>query len=363
MRRARNARWFVAAALAAVLLFGASTNVVWGADDKELREARHELRDTKTKIRAREKKLRIFQREMNRLATSISQSQDQIHQADQRMAVLQSKLDLLEARMLRLQEQLDERNREVYIQGPAAPVMYLLTASSAQNAAARMSFLTEMNRRDEVLARKVDENAERLSRARTEMARVQRAREFALQQLEVDRAELRDRLARSRELSAMLRVRKDVILEHISTIRPFAVCPIQGPHAIADDFGIWVHRSKKRGGDHIHQGNDMMSPMGTPVVAPFDGVAEASPNRLGGMAVNVYGEYGYVYMAHNSAYGQLGPVEAGDVVAYVGATGNTGAPHVHFEWHPYEGDAVDPPYEADAVDPHEFLLMVCQPSA
>ena len=195
MRRARNARRFIAAALAAVLLFGASTNVVWGADDKELREARHELRDTKTKIRARERKLRIFQREMNRLATSISQSQDQIHRADQRMAVLQSKLALLEARMLRLQEQLDERNREVYIQGPAAPVMYLLTASSAQNAAARMSFLTEMNRRDEVLARKVDENAQRLSRARVEMARLQRAREFALQQLEVDQAELRERLA------------------------------------------------------------------------------------------------------------------------------------------------------------------------
>src|SRR5918994_651314 len=335
MRRARNARRFVAAALAAVLLFGASANVVWGADgadgadDKELREARQELRDTKTKIRARERKLRIFQREMNRLATSISQSLDQIHEADKRMAVLQRKLDLLEAQMLRLQEQLDERNREVYIQGPAAPVMYLLTASSAQNAAARMSFLTEMNRRDEVLARKVGENAERLSR--------------------------------SRQLSAMLRQRKDVILERISTIRPFAVCPIQGPHAIADDFGIWVHRSKKRGGDHIHQGNDMMSPMGTPVVAPFDGVAEAAPNRLGGMAVNVYGEYGYVYMAHNSAYGQLGPVEAGDVVAYVGATGNTGAPHVHFEWHPYEGDAVDPPREGEAVDPHAFLLMVCQP--
>jgi murein DD-endopeptidase MepM/ murein hydrolase activator NlpD len=228
--------------------------------------------------------------------------------------------------------------------------MYLLTASSAQNAAARMSFLTEMNRRDAVLARKVGENADRLSRARVEMARLQRAREFALQQLEVDRAELRDRLARSRQLSALLHQRKDVILDRISRIRPFAICPIQGPHALDDSFGIWVHRSKKRGGDHVHQGNDLMSPMGTPVVAPFDGVAEASQNGLGGMAVNVYGEYGYVYMAHNSAYGQLGPVEAGDVVAYVGATGNTSAPHVHFEWHPENGAA---------VDPNEFLLMVC----
>jgi murein DD-endopeptidase MepM/ murein hydrolase activator NlpD len=349
MRRARNARGFVAAALAAALIFGAPANVVWGVDE-ELREARQELRETKAKIRAREHKLRVQQRYMNRLATRISEHQHQIHEADERMAELQDKLRLLEARMLRLQALLDQRNREAYIQGPGAPVMYLLTASSAANAAARMSFLTEMNRRDELLARKVGENAERVSRARAEMARVQRARELALQQLEIDRAELSERLTRSQQLSATLRQRKDLILDRISRIRPFAVCPIQGPHAIADDFGIWVHRTKERGGDHIHQGNDMMSPMGTPVVAPFDGLAVASPNDLGGLAVKVSGEYGYVYMAHNSRYGQLGSVEAGDVVAYVGATGNTSAPHVHFEWHPENGEA---------VDPHEFLLMVC----
>jgi murein DD-endopeptidase MepM/ murein hydrolase activator NlpD len=349
MRRARRARGFVAAALAAVLLFGAPADSVWGVD-QELREARQELRETKAKIRAREAKLRLLQRQMNRLATSISQNQHQIHEAGERMAELQGKLRLLEARTRRLQAQLDERNREAYIQGPGAPVMYLLTATSAADAAARMSFLGEMNRRDEVLARKVGENAERLSRGRAEMSRLQRARELAIQQLELDVAELRERMAQSRRLAALLRVRKEEILDHISRIRPFAVCPIRGPHAIADDFGIWVHRSKERGGDHVHQGNDMMSPAGTPVVAPFDGVAVAAPNDLGGLAVKVFGENGYVYMAHNSRYGQLGHVETGDVVAYVGATGNTGAPHVHFEWHPGGGSA---------VDPHEFLLMVC----
>ena len=58
--------------------------------------------------------------------------------------------------------------------------------------------------------------------------------------------------------------------------------------------------------------------------------------------------------AHLSAFGQLGPVQAGDEIGYVGATGNAGGPHDHFEWHPENGRA---------VDPHEFLMMVCDSGA
>jgi murein DD-endopeptidase MepM/ murein hydrolase activator NlpD len=94
--------------------------------------------------------------------------------------------------------------------------------------------------------------------------------------------------------------------------------------------------------------------MGAPIVAPFDGEAVEASNHIGGMAVEVFGEFGYVYNAHLSAFGQLGTVEAGDVIGYVGATGNAGGPHDHFEWHPDNGKA---------VDPHEFLLMVCDSGA
>lgn len=339
----------MAAVLIAALVVGVAPSVVAGADD-EVDQVLNELHKTKARIRARAEKLRVLQRDLNRLATSISLNEAQIDEADARVGVLEGEIDVLEEENLVLEGRLGDRNREAYILGPGAPFLYLLTATSAEDAAARMSILTEMNRRDAELAAAVHQNTQRLGRARVELVRLQRTRQLSIQQLELDKAELRERFAEVRKLYASLRLVKEEILYRLSKIRPFAVCPIRGPHAIGDNFGIWVLRSKERGGDHVHQGNDIMAPMGTPIVAPFDGVAVATPNKLGGLAVKVFGEYGFVYNAHSSAYGKLGPVETGDVIAYVGATGNTSASHDHFEWHPGNGAA---------VDPYPFLMKVC----
>ena len=54
------------------------------------------------------------------------------------------------------------------------------------------------------------------------------------------------------------------------------------------------------------------------------------------------GTDGYLYNAHLSRLGTLGYVSAGDVVGYVGATGDASGPHDHVEWHPADGPAVDP---------------------
>jgi murein DD-endopeptidase MepM/ murein hydrolase activator NlpD len=339
-----------AAVLAALLALGAAWLPVAGAADEELREAREELRETRARIRDRAAKIRALQRDLNRIATQIAHHEATVIRAGMRIEELQGQIAVLERRALRLQTRLDERNREAYILGPGAPALYILTATSAAEAAARLSILSEMNRRDGMLASRVERTKERLSRDRAEMARTQRARELALRNLAMARAELREKMEGSRALFAALQERQRQIRYEISRIRPFAVCPVAGPHAIADDFGIWVHHPKEEGGDHIHQGNDIYAPTGTPIVAPFDGVAAASPNKIGGLAVKVIGEFGYVYNAHLSRYGKLGVVGKGDVVGYVGATGNAGGPHNHFEWHPGGGHA---------VDPYPFLMQVC----
>jgi murein DD-endopeptidase MepM/ murein hydrolase activator NlpD len=119
------------------------------------------------------------------------------------------------------------------------------------------------------------------------------------------------------------------------------VCPISGPRAFADTWGA------PRSGGRSHEGVDMMSPLGTPLVAVESGRANFSTNRLGGNAIWLTGSSGTkYYYAHLSAWeGSSRSVSQGEVIGYVGATGNTTANHLHFEVHPGGGRAVNPyPY-------------------
>lgn len=348
---ASRARRIVAEIVAALLLAclpGVAISGLASADDA-LKENKQELHATKDKVRARSKRIRVLQQRMNGLATRISRSQSDISAAEGRIDKLERRMMMQRVRASLLQAKLDERSRVAYMTG-GAPILYVLTATSAADAASRMSFLSEMNRRDAVLAVKVREATDRLARSEAEVVRARQIIELTQRRLEMDREELQEKMAESRRLVASLLDKVEQIQYEISRIRPFAACPVDGPHAIADDFGIKVFHPKDEGGIHIHQGNDIYAAMGVPIVAPFDGTAVSATNPVGGLAVKVYGDFGYVYNAHLSGFGTLGPVQHGDVIGYVGATGNAGGPHDHFEWHPGNGDA---------VDPHEYLLMVC----
>ncbi len=119
------------------------------------------------------------------------------------------------------------------------------------------------------------------------------------------------------------------------------VCPVAGPRAFADTWGA------ARSGGRSHEGVDMMSPSGTPLVAVESGYAQFKTTSLGGNSIWVNGASGTRYFyAHLSAWeGSSRNVSQGEVIGYVGATGNTSANHLHFEIHPGGGRAVNPyPY-------------------
>lgn len=116
------------------------------------------------------------------------------------------------------------------------------------------------------------------------------------------------------------------------------VCPVDGPVSFVDSFGA------PRSG-HRHQGVDMMAARGVPTVAPVSGTVEHNESTSGGLAWYVHGDNGDTYFgAHLSGFAAAGWVEAGTVIGYVGSTGNAsgGSPHLHFEYHPGGGGAVDP---------------------
>jgi peptidoglycan LD-endopeptidase LytH len=116
------------------------------------------------------------------------------------------------------------------------------------------------------------------------------------------------------------------------------VCPVAGTNTFTDTWGA------SRSGGRRHQGVDLISPHGTPIVAVVGGSVLQKRVSLGGNAIWLTGNDGNRYFyAHLARFGQGGVVEAGTVIGYVGDTGNArGTPHLHFEIHPGGGRAVNP---------------------
>jgi murein DD-endopeptidase MepM/ murein hydrolase activator NlpD len=349
--RARARARRIAAGVAFVaLIAAASPQMAVAFKDPKFHHLKHQLQKTRGRIHHRLVRLHKLQREMNVLADKIFQTTQRVSMLEKQMGTLHAEMVPLQKRLATLKQQLDERSREAYIQGPAVPILYLLTATSAGQAASRISLIDEMNRRDAILAQAVADTSERLARARDALFRTRSALRIVLQELAQLQNQLRAKMNESKRIYRQLKARRERILLRISKVHPFAVCPVAGPHAVTNNFGVMVYRPKKWGGNHIHQGNDIMSPEGTPIVAPFGGTAVVATNHVGGMAVKVLGKFGFVYNAHLSRFGNLGQVTTGTVIGYVGHTGDTSANHDHFEWHPGNGPA---------VDPYPFLMKVC----
>jgi murein DD-endopeptidase MepM/ murein hydrolase activator NlpD len=116
------------------------------------------------------------------------------------------------------------------------------------------------------------------------------------------------------------------------------VFPVYGPASYGDSFG--APRPDVEGG--WHHGEDIFAPAGTPLLAVADGTLHTIGfNRLGGYRLWLRDDEGdEFYYAHLSAYSPLAVegnrVAAGDVIGFVGATGDAygGTPHLHFEIHP-----------------------------
>jgi septal ring factor EnvC (AmiA/AmiB activator) len=130
------------------------------------------------------------------------------------------------------------------------------------------------------------------------------------------------------------------------TVQPGSfVFPVDGPHSYVDSFGA------PRSGGRTHQGCDIMAARGTPVVACVSGTISATSytTDLGGITIHLRGKNGTVY--YHAHLNGIAPgiragvsVTAGQLIGYVGNTGNAsgGACHLHFEIRPGGGAAIDP---------------------
>jgi murein DD-endopeptidase MepM/ murein hydrolase activator NlpD len=124
-------------------------------------------------------------------------------------------------------------------------------------------------------------------------------------------------------------------------------------------FKIFSNYGVRRRRGHIHSGVDLSYPLGTPVVAAFDGMIRVSTNNAGGygqlIVIRHYNDL-ETYYAHLSKRlvnpGQM--VKAGDTIALGGSTGRSRGSHLHFETR-YMGIAFNP---NRIIDFNDFKLIV-----
>jgi murein DD-endopeptidase MepM/ murein hydrolase activator NlpD len=125
-----------------------------------------------------------------------------------------------------------------------------------------------------------------------------------------------------------------------------AIQPVQNENLkrMASGFGYRTDPFTKA--QKMHEGMDFSASIGTPIYATGDGVVEQADNTASGYGNHIVIRHGYGY---KTLYGHLSKynckagqqVKRGNVIGYVGSTGRSEGPHLHYEVHK-DGAVVNP---------------------
>jgi murein DD-endopeptidase MepM/ murein hydrolase activator NlpD len=285
------------------------------------------------------------------IAGRVSAAQTRMAELEAEIADAEAKIPVLRAKAVELRARVKARAAQLYMRHGGTAAFESTMAAENTEEGLRAAHLTDAIGTQEIdAATELRETAAKLA-----------AREA---ELKLQRAELEKTIAALAPLNDLLQKKLEVASALYEKVRALVVegapkhgidvatnateCPVKGLVVFTDDFG-----ELRVGGPH--PGIDMAALTGTPVVAVTDGVWRHDVGDAGGNGAWLSGfdDVSYYY-AHFSRYeGDGGLVKAGDVIGYVGMTGNATGPHLHFEIHPGK------PGEKPGLDPFATLLALC----
>ncbi|MEA2432928.1 MAG: hypothetical protein QOG54_385 [Actinomycetota bacterium] len=299
-------------------------------------------------IRAR---MDSIQAELNAAQSKIEDLRTQDELLDRKITETRDRMDSLSAKRDQLQVEAVKRARKLYMSGSSGMVEILFGAEDMSEAVSRTEMLSRVSMNDSSVF-------VHLSRSRAELAQLEDTLAESSSQLEgvtealaqendalqarfdsvaAEYERLQRELAASSPAPATAAPAASSSLSLTSTDGMY--CPVAGPVSFVDSWGA------PRDG-HTHQGVDMMGAYGTPLVAVTSGtITYAAYDGSGGNMIFLSGDDGnaYWYMHNQQNMVTGGHVSAGQQIATLGDTGNAaGTPHLHFEYHPGGGGAVNP---------------------
>jgi peptidoglycan LD-endopeptidase LytH len=331
-----------------------------------------EISDKKQQANSVQQQLDSLQSQMNRLASQLNATQSRLAALEDGIARNQADLQSSEAECSRLQKILSQRLVEMYKQGNAGALEVMLDCED---------FNTFVNSYD-YMARIGSQDAETIANTKSLVAGIQEKKaelddekaqhEEQLASLQNQEQSIQSKLTEQKALldglngdvASLLSARYQSIAVatsgSASSPAPSSSAsrspapsssvprsipgvnglyfPVAGPHSYTNDWGA----PRVVGG--THKGTDIMASWGTPLVAVTSGTVTQNSQKNAGNYIILHGDNGdsYYYM-HMSSFAASGHVSAGQLIGYVGDTGNAkGTPHCHFEWHPGGGGPVNP---------------------
>ena len=381
----------MAAGLASLLALAAFSMPVHADTKADLAAAKKKLATLIDKISAEQDTVASLEADASVVAARYDRVQSQVAETQAAIADLLQTIRLADTHLQGVRDLLDHRAWVAYENGPASNLEFLLGATSLADLTDRMEIVGHAADSDQQLIDQILQQQAILQTKTKDLQKLQAQLGARLKDLQTQKKELNDKITAAQAVVDQLdkdkadanalveKLKKKLAAEEAaaaaaalaaaeaaknqggaSSISGVLLCfPVRGAVARSDDFGA----PRYSGGYHPHAGNDLFAARGTPIVAPFDGIAADDTNPLGGLSVTVTGSLGYVYNAHLDSIIKLGPVSKGDVIGTVGDSGDArgGPTHDHFEWHPnvIPSHLWVSPYGVSivgtAIDPYPYL--------
>ena len=288
-----------------------------------------------------QKTFRLAQKARDEAAGQLGVLSTDVASLEARLTQLQAEKAQAAARLQRARAQLRRRAVAGYMSSPASPINQMLDTTN----------FNDLSRRYKLFQAVIEADRNRIDE-------YNKAREAAGSQLEEVITELDTKRAAQLVATTVFDgadaalLAKQIQLAAVQAggqvVGGGFVFPVGGPHSFSDTFG--APRMFGTAYAHLHQGTDIFAAHGTPLLACERGVLiKIGTDTLGGTKLWLVGASGTrYYYAHLSGFApdvvENKVVGAGDVVGYVGNTGNaaTTPAHLHFEVHPNGGAAVNP---------------------
>jgi len=359
--------------------------------DAQLKEVKSQLKENTNEIKGIVAQKDAIDQEVQLLHQQIFNINQQVATYALLIADKQDELDEASTRLEELQQKNKERIRAMEEEGELSYWSVIFKADSFSDLLDRLSMVQEINAADQRRLKEISEVGRKVSNVREELIFEKSALEAVRSELDESEASLEEKrkeadalltklIAKGDEFEALIDESEDIqsdLMKEIaqkekdlkaaeykewlatyvptrpsgtdttpSTQAPSSsgwIKPLKS-YTITSPFGMRIHPIHKV--ERFHEGVDMAAPQGTPIYAAKEGKVTTTSYQAGGagyyVSINHGDGFASIYMHMTNYIVKPGQhVSTGQVIGYVGSTGGSTGPHLHFGIS-YKGTYVNP---------------------